>query len=334
MVPAGASMPSSDAEDDYHARNIERLHREQALNVLTMLCPLTGRKQTVDELGTEELAIITAKTSEKFNCEKGHHAARYRNDDLVRSDLHGRCVDCVREEIAEKQEAQRIADGEREVSRMEKHRRALERRFPEWSHLPMTRDKAKEWGADFYFPGETCRNRHIAPRTTKGNQCLHCIEDKREALANDPEYQEMQRAAHHAKRERDIKAGRERVPWSRKDIRKLYAQQNNKCKHCGVTEKAVKLDAEHAHNKGLITRNQARARAKFHVDHIEPLSIGGTNDPSNLQLLCYKCNTTKNNKREVSAIRVIGHQVKYLGPILYRDERELAQGLKQLERPF
>jgi 5-methylcytosine-specific restriction endonuclease McrA len=34
----------------------------------------------------------------------------------------------------------------------------------------------------------------------------------------------------------------------------------------------------------------------LHVDHIKPRSLGGTNDPDNLQTLCRKCNIGKSNK--------------------------------------
>ena len=33
------------------------------------------------------------------------------------------------------------------------------------------------------------------------------------------------------------------------------------------------------------------------IDHIKPVSKGGTSDPSNLQLLCPRCNAVKGNKR-------------------------------------
>lgn len=36
--------------------------------------------------------------------------------------------------------------------------------------------------------------------------------------------------------------------------------------------------------------------SKFHVDHLIPLAKGGCNDPSNLQLLCDKCNLSKGSR--------------------------------------
>jgi hypothetical protein len=38
----------------------------------------------------------------------------------------------------------------------------------------------------------------------------------------------------------------------------------------------------------------------LHVDHIEPKSKGGSDDPSNLQTLCWKCNIGKLNKHSTS----------------------------------
>jgi hypothetical protein len=37
------------------------------------------------------------------------------------------------------------------------------------------------------------------------------------------------------------------------------------------------------------------------VDHIYPYSLGGTNEPDNLQILCWPCNSKKGTKIEVAA---------------------------------
>jgi hypothetical protein len=55
---------------------------------------------------------------------------------------------------------------------------------------------------------------------------------------------------------------------------RLLKKANGRCSLCGATKKETVL----------------------HVDHIVPRSRGGTNDESNLQVLCLKCNLGKSNK--------------------------------------
>lgn len=62
-----------------------------------------------------------------------------------------------------------------------------------------------------------------------------------------------------------------------KEILELFDLQRGKCPYC-----KAKL-----HKAG---------KNKYHSDHVMPLSKSGSNDISNIQLLCAKCNHTKYNK--------------------------------------
>jgi hypothetical protein len=42
--------------------------------------------------------------------------------------------------------------------------------------------------------------------------------------------------------------------------------------------------------------NRIFGKAKFHVDHVKPISMGGTHDPSNLQVVPAKWNMRKGNR--------------------------------------
>ena len=178
---------------------------------------------------------------------------------------------------------------------------------------------AKADGLKRYFTGKPCVNGHICERYVADWICVKCKEMRefawrvknrprkvatanawraanhewakaskrawyaasREAVAAyfkaynkaNPEHA---RAQKHARRAREMAAdGR----YSSSDIKRLLDVQGVKCAHawCRASLKA----------------------ARYHIDHILPLSLGGSNWPSNIQLLCPKCNLTKNNTHPI-----------------------------------
>lgn len=58
------------------------------------------------------------------------------------------------------------------------------------------------------------------------------------------------------------------------DIERIIKSQRYRCAYC---------------------RSSVRLRKNRHVDHIKALSVGGTNWPNNLQILCPPCNESKSN---------------------------------------
>lgn len=71
------------------------------------------------------------------------------------------------------------------------------------------------------------------------------------------------------------------------DIGNLFAAQKGKCAYCKEKLSTV------LHNK-------------YHVDHIMPISLGGSHWPSNLQLLCKTCNLKKHAKHTIEWAQSIG----------------------------
>lgn len=70
---------------------------------------------------------------------------------------------------------------------------------------------------------------------------------------------------------------------TQEDIQRIKGQQRNKCAYC---------------RKPL--------GKKWHIDHIKPISKGGSNEPSNIQLTCVTCNTRKNASDPIDFARKMG----------------------------
>jgi 5-methylcytosine-specific restriction endonuclease McrA len=67
------------------------------------------------------------------------------------------------------------------------------------------------------------------------------------------------------------------------DILRIMKMQRNRCAICKV-----------------------KLRGKYHVDHIVPIARGGTHWPSNLQILCAPCNTTKHARDPIDHMQSLG----------------------------
>jgi 5-methylcytosine-specific restriction endonuclease McrA len=51
---------------------------------------------------------------------------------------------------------------------------------------------------------------------------------------------------------------------------------------------------------------QKNIKDKYHVDHITPIKLGGTNSKRNLQILCERCNTSKGAKPPHEYMQSVG----------------------------
>ena len=110
--------------------------------------------------------------------------------------------------------------------------------------------------------------------------------------ANNPEKVRIMNANYHAnnKEMRKVNSHRRRArlqaaegSHDANDIKKIYTAQKGKCACC---RKMVGDD--------------------YHVDHITPLSRGGSNWPDNIQILCAPCNLSKGAKDPIQFMQSIG----------------------------
>lgn len=181
--------------------------------------------------------------------------------------------------------------------------------IPDISQLPTSRQFAIEHG-HMYYVGSICRRNHDGVRYSKTNHCVKCtlfristkemVEYKKQYrqskqgkdvanLYNKLYYQknrekEIVRATRYAHQNPDIvkkiKEKRSRVQGKHtlEDRERLLRVQKYKCNNCKCCIKE---------------------RSSRHLDHIMPISKGGSNNADNLQWLCKQCNMSKKDKHPI-----------------------------------
>lgn len=194
--------------------------------------------------------------------------------------------------------------------------------------LPRSRKAAKEAGSRHYFTGNACPAGHVAQRTTANGACVECAKASRlrwyrgniergqetsrrwkeentqrvvayrkENLARDVEKQKQRRAT-------DPDKTRQRARdhyWRNPDLKRFYAKEYESRKRGAAGRHTLQdLIEIRAAQKDRCAYCRVGLNGKGHVDHITPVSRGGSNDRRNLQILCVSCNTSKNAKDPIA----------------------------------
>lgn len=122
-----------------------------------------------------------------------------------------------------------------------------------------------------------------------GHRCIPCARQRHREYMSDPDARRRAYAASAEWRRnnpdsyiRSVAKRRAHVSFDvdDRDLRRLMLRQMSKCNHCGV----------------YLDKNVSRF---VHLDHIVPLSRGGTHSIGNLQYLCQSCNVRKLDRLEV-----------------------------------
>lgn len=162
----------------------------------------------------------------------------------------------------------------------------------------ISREKAKKLGLKSYFTGKECRRGHVTMRFVCDKSCYGCknentkkwIAENREKKRDyDKEYIQKNRLKRNANNAKWCRENKEKLREKRRatkssrraaegkytvdDIKRMLESQQHECNICFVN-----------------------IAEKYEIDHIVPLSKGGTSWPSNLQILCPTCNRRKGNR--------------------------------------
>lgn len=211
-------------------------------------------------------------------CEKGHVAERLT--------ISSACLECVSErneafledkgDKAENKIAKRVArearkeslDKELQMYRDDPDYRVPvdETQFEGLDFLPRKRREAAAIGSAQYYTDKPCHKGHMAPRVTSHGLCVICqmVDSRKKRLTNP----EKQAAYRQNRRARKFAAG---GSFTANDVKELYVKQNATCNGCQCD----------------------LAVSGYHIDHIMPLILMGSNSKENIQLLCPKCNLSK-----------------------------------------
>jgi len=80
--------------------------------------------------------------------------------------------------------------------------------------------------------------------------------------------------------------------------RRAATRRNRRARECGNggTHTAADVRAQYERQKGRCYWCGQKLGRNYHVDHVIPIALGGSNGPENLVIACAKCNASKGAK--------------------------------------
>lgn len=178
-----------------------------------------------------------------------------------------------------------------------------------------------------YFTGKPCPAGHLSERFVSTGTCRTCLREKTKswqaiernkmlnrAYARDWALSNPERAAQNKRAWRLInlqaltarEAERSKRPDRQVERRLSEARRRAMKHHSRGTHTRAEVLALLEKQCGKCPYCAASIRGKYHIDHVLPLSRGGTNAIENIQLLCPPCNHRKYTKHPLIFARELG----------------------------
>lgn len=175
------------------------------------------------------------------------------------------------------------------------------------------RKTAKSRGLKFYFTGKPCPKGHVCARRSQCGGCFDCGKHhSSESHAKNKEKRNARCREYHAKNRPKMLERMAAYGDKTKEVRlekaALWRKENQEKRVAyEAKRRALKKESIGFFTSIDILRIMSLQRAKcancgslvgdrYHVDHINPLSRGGSNGPENIQILCPTCNHKKHAK--------------------------------------
>jgi len=191
----------------------------------------------------------------------------------------------------------------------------------------LKRNVAKAQGLLHYFNGKPSPGGHLSERFVRTGTCRACLREKTKAWQQIGANKAWNRS--HAKQWADAhpeRCAENKRKWraanledlkQREIARSQKPERRMERRLSEAKRRAMKHTSRGTHTvaevKALLSRQNGRCPychsdicRRYHIDHMMPLSRGGTNAISNIQLLCPSCNHRKYNKHPLKFAREIG----------------------------
>lgn len=210
------------------------------------------------------------------------------------------------------------------------------------AHKIISRANARTRGLQKYFTGKPCRRGHIDHRNVTKSYCLSCERERsaRRLVENKDPHKQCCARWRNRNREKDQAYVRNKAnidkeaqkrarsrwhekwyaanwelnktktrEWRAQNPKKTAAHYRNRVarkKNAEGVHSSSDIDAIFKMQKGRCAYCRIGLDDAFHVDHITPLSKGGSNYRQNLQVLCMTCNLRKRAKLPLEFARTLG----------------------------